>query len=96
MKKLVIVALVMAAFSLPSNAQFVRVQIGFPAGYTVRPARPPHPHAIWVGPEWRWQRGQYVAVPGYWAKPHRHKNKWKSGYWSQGRRGYRWVPGYWR
>jgi hypothetical protein len=96
MKKIIVILAVVLGLSSAADAQFIRVRIGFPVGYSVRPARAPHTGAIWIGPEWRWQRGRYVAVPGYWARPHRHHAVWVPGHWAHSRRGYRWMPGYWR
>lgn len=97
MKKAIVMLAFVLSLSYAADAQFVRVQIGFPARYSVRPSRPaPFHGAIWIGPEWRWQRGRYVAVPGYWARQHRHHAVWVPGYWMNSRHGYRWIPGYWR
>jgi len=80
-----------------STAQHIRVRLDFPAGAIVRPVGgSPFRGAIWIGPEWRWQRGRYVYVPGYWAKPNRRGSIWVPGYWNTTRRGHIWVPGRWR
>lgn len=83
--------------SQDAAAQRVRVRMNFPVGIHIgAPGPAPYMGAVWVGPEWRWQRGRYVAVPGYWARPHRVGAVWVHGHWKYTRRGYIWVPGRWR
>ncbi len=96
MKKIVfIVMLLFTASAL--QAQQVRVRIGFPAGIRAGvPVPAPFRGAVWVDPEWRWQRGAYVSAPGYWARPHKHGATWVSGHWRNTRRSYVLVPGRWR
>jgi len=97
MKKIFILLLLATGISFYAGAQRVQVRLDFPVGIAVRPAGPaPFRGAIWIGPEWRWQSGRYVAAPGYWSRPHRHRAVWVDGYWRHSRRGYVWVPGYWR
>jgi hypothetical protein len=80
-----------------SFAQHVRARMEFPVGTSMRPVgAAPFRGAIWIGPEWRWQRGQYILVPGYWAKPNRRGSVWLPGSWSNTRRGFIWKPGRWR
>jgi len=80
-----------------AHAQHVKVRIGFPVGISIgAPGRAPFGGAVWVGPEWQWRGGNYVCVPGYWARPGRHGAIWVSGHWKYSRHGYRWVPGHWR
>lgn len=80
-----------------AGAQGVQVRLDFPVNIAVRPPGPaPFRAAVWVGPEWRWQGGHYVAVPGHWARPHKHRAVWINGHWRPTRRGYVWVPGRWR
>ena len=79
------------------QAQHIRVRLDFPVGSSVRPVgKAPFGGAVWIGPEWRWQQGQYVHIPGYWAKPGRFGARWVPGHWKQTRRGFIWVPGRWR
>lgn len=79
-----------------SNAQYVKVKLNFPSGVMHAPAPAPFSGAIWIGPEWKWNKGVYVHVPGYWAKPKHHKrNRWIPGHWKYSRRGYIWVSGRW-
>lgn len=94
----IILLVVIAVFSMNySNAQHIRVRLDFPGGASVRPlGNAPYRGAVWIGPEWRWQQGRYVHVPGYWAKPKRHGAIWVPGHWKQSRRGYSWIPGRWR
>ena len=97
MKKLGFVALILFAIITQVNAQHVRMRSGYPSGISVYAGTPrPHAGAIWIGPEWRWHRGYYVSVPGYWARPRYSRAVWVPGYWQHSRRGYRWAPGYWR
>ena len=96
MKKFVVVAMLLA-LAQAVQAQHVRVRLGFPASVGIRAGGPaPFAGAIWIGPEWQWRGGQYVAVPGYWARPRGHRSYWVQGHWKYTRRGYRWVPGHWR
>lgn len=89
--------LLATATMFSADAQRVRVRIDFPSHVMVRPSAPaPFRGAVWIGPEWSWQRGRYVAVPGYWSRPVRYRAVWVNGYWDRGRRGYVWVPGHWR
>ena len=95
--KILITLLFAAGFAIHANAQRVRVQLRFPVGMVVTAPHPaPYRGAIWVGPEWRWYRGRYVAIPGYWARPNRYHHVWARGHWQHARHGYRWIPGHWR
>jgi hypothetical protein len=97
MKTTAIVLLLFVGILSTAHAQYVRVQIGFPSGTHVHAHGPrPHAGAVWIGPEWQWRGGQYVVVPGYWARPNRHGAVWVPGHWKHNRRGYRWIPGHWR
>ena len=97
MKKVMFSVLFMTFFAfMHANAQHVRVQLNFPSGYEVNaPRNAPYPNAIWIGPEWQWRGGRYVAVPGHWERARRHHEIWIPGHWEQRRRGYFWVPGHW-
>jgi hypothetical protein len=96
MKKVLVVAALVFGVSVMANAQHVRVRLDFPVTIRVgAPGPPPFAGAVWIAPDWRWQRGRYVAVPGYWARPHRHRT-YVGGYWRPARHGYVWVPGRWR
>src|SRR6476646_4396656 len=87
--------LTLAVFN--AKAQHVRVQLNFPGGYEVNaPRNAPYPNAVWVGPEWVWRHGRYVAVPGHWERIRRHRGMWVPGYWERRREGYIWIPGHWR
>lgn len=80
-----------------SCAQRVRTALTFPGGVTVvAPGPAPYAGAVWVAPEWKWQRGGYVHVPGYWAKSPGRNKRWVSGHWKNRRGWYVWVPGRWR
>ena len=84
-------------FHSQSKAQCVKVRMNFPMGVTINaPGPAPYRDAVWIGPEWRWQGGQYVHVPGYWARPGKHHRRWMAGHWKYKRGGYYWVPGRWR
>jgi len=96
MKRILIVLTLVLGLNVLANAQHVRVRMSFPVNITIgAPGHVPFRGAIWIGPEWRWQRGHYVCVPGYWARPQRHR-AYVGGYWRHGRHGYVWVPGRWR
>ncbi|MBI1341691.1 MAG: hypothetical protein GC171_02020 [Terrimonas sp.] len=95
--KILITLLIIFSATACLHAQRVQVRLDFPV--TIRKAPPvwaPYGATVWVGPEWRWERGRYIAVPGYWARPYRHHSVWVPGHWLHGRRGYHWVPGHWR
>jgi hypothetical protein len=95
--KLLLIVMIIALITADSTAQHVRVQMNFPIGVAVNPpGPPPFAGAIWIGPEWRWNRGNYVCVPGYWSKPRHHRKYWKAGHWKYTKRGYVWVPGRWK
>ena len=97
MKRYLLVGVLLFSISASLQAQHVRVRLNFPGSVRINaPGVAPFRGAIWIGPEWRWQGGQYVAVPGYWARPYRHRATWVPGHWKYTRRGYRWVPGHWR
>ncbi|MCX6319089.1 MAG: hypothetical protein NTW29_17560 [Bacteroidetes bacterium] len=96
MKRIFFVVCLLIAVS-ELHAQRVRVRMNLPVGARVgAPGAAPFRGAVWIGPEWRWQRGQYVSVPGYWARPARFNAVWVPGHWKYTRRGYKWVPGRWR
>jgi hypothetical protein len=97
MKKIMLVLAIVLGFSFIAGAQRVRVRLDFPVNVSIgAPGPPPFGGAIWIAPEWRWERDRYVAVPGYWARPHHPRAVWTGGYWRHHRRGYVWVPGHWR
>jgi|SRR6218665_574150 len=97
MKKIFLLMFLAVGISFYAGAQRVQIRLDFPAYMSVRAAGPaPFRGAVWVGPQWRWQSGRYVAAPGYWSRPQRHRSMWVEGYWRHSRRGYVWVPGYWR
>ncbi len=82
-------AILVVFYSFSSDAQQVHVRLDFPIGVSVNPpGHPPFRGAIWIGPEWRWQRGAYVVVPGYWSKPKGRHHHWKNGHWKRNRHGY--------
>ncbi|HEV7781978.1 MAG TPA: hypothetical protein VGO58_11975 [Chitinophagaceae bacterium] len=97
MKKIIVILVVLVTLVSSSQAQNVRVQLNFPVGISIgAPGPRPYTGAVWIGPEWQWRGGNYVHVPGYWARPNRHSAVWISGHWKYSRRGYRWVSGHWR
>lgn len=92
-----LLVMLIACSAHSSQAQHIRVRLDFPVGTPVRPVgNSPFRGAVWIGPEWRWQQGQYVHVPGYWGKPQRVGARWIPGHWRHGRKGFIWVPGRWR
>jgi len=94
---MILLAIVLLTIGVVAEAQRVRVQLSFPVTVRVQaPGAAPFRGAIWIGPEWRWNRGHYVVVPGFWAKPRRHRAYRVPGHWQYSRRGYYWRPGYWR
>lgn len=96
MKRVFLIMTLVLGIGACVNAQRVRARIDFPVNITIgAPGPPPFAGAVWIGPEWRWQQDQYVAVPGYWARP-TPRRAWVNGYWVRGHRGYMWRPGRWR
>jgi hypothetical protein len=95
--KLSVVALFFVIGISTTNAQHVKVRIGFPSGISIGAAGPrPYSNAIWIGPEWKWRGGRYECVPGYWTRPHHYGAVWVPGHWKSTRRGEIWVSGHWR
>lgn len=65
MKRVFLIMTLILGIGVCVNAQRVRARIDFPVNITIgAPGPPPFAGAIWIGPEWRWQQDQYVAVPG--------------------------------
>ena len=97
MKKIIIVMALVLGVNLLADAQRVSVRLGFPVGISVNAVGPaPYRGAVWIAPEWRWDHGRYVAVPGYWGRPVHNRGRYAAGYWRYSRHGYVWVPGRWR
>ena len=98
MKMKLIFAAFIILFQLnQANAQHVKVRMNFPGGISIgAPGPRPYHGAIWIGPEWQWRNGNYVSVPGYWARPKHPRAIWVPGHWKNGRHGYRWIPGHWK
>ena len=75
----------------------VFVQFGPPAPQREVIVVRPSPRHVYVPGYYRWNRGRYVWVRGYWVRPPRYRNAWVPGYWNrQPRGGHIWVAGYWR
>ncbi len=100
MKKLLIsAALVLAVLSGTTvDVMAQRVNIGV----SVRPQaphyrRPPMPARgfVWIGESWRWHRGRYVFVPGYWMRPPSRHARYVQGRWERNRNRWVWLDGYW-
>jgi hypothetical protein len=51
---------------------------------------------VWINGFWRWERGDYVWVPGRWARPASGHRTFVAGHWRHDRRGWYYVEGYWR
>ncbi|NWF92312.1 MAG: YXWGXW repeat-containing protein [Syntrophaceae bacterium] len=56
---------------------------------------PPYAEAVWIAGHWKQSRGEWVWVPGYWARPPRPQAVWIPGYWDPKEGGWVWVPGRW-
>ncbi len=96
MKKIIFIP-VLVFIQFIAQAQHVRVKLDFPAGSTrYAVGNPPYRGACWVEPDWKWQQGRYVFVPGHWDKPRGRHHRWVSGHWRHSRRGYVWSPGHWK
>jgi len=50
---------------------------------------------VWVRGFWRWERREYVWVPGRWVRPERGFRTWVPGRWRHRRSGWYWVEGHW-
>ena len=56
---------------------------------------PPHPDAVWRSGHWTYKRGEWIWIPGHWAKrpkPHAH---WIPGHWEPRGGGWIWIDGHW-
>ena len=83
--------------SLSGNSQHIKYRKKFPVNITIiAPGPAPFAGAIWIAPEWQWQNGDYIYIPGYWTKPKKHHRRWISGFWKRTRRGFVWISGYWK
>jgi len=96
--KIIILALLFAAFPMPAPAQFslnVAIDIGPPAlpVYVQPPA--PAPNLIWEPGYWAWGSGGYFWVPGAWVAAPSAGLLWTPGYWYWRTGYYSWHPGYW-
>ncbi len=56
----------------------------------------PGPGYAWVRGYWRWDRDDYVWMPGRWVVIERGYRGWAPGRWVHHRRGWYWVEGHWR
>ena len=63
--------------------------------YYNNPRRPSTRHT-WIPSEYRWHRGGYAYVPGYWMVPPRNGMRYVPGYWQPTRGGYVWISGFWQ
>jgi hypothetical protein len=50
---------------------------------------------VWMRGYWRWERNDYVWVPGRWVRPERGYHKWVPGHWKQSRHHWYWIEGHW-
>ncbi len=59
--------------------------------------KPPMPARgfVWISDSWRWERGRYVFVPGYWMRPPNRNARYIAGRWDRTRYGWVWMDGYW-
>jgi hypothetical protein len=96
--KILILALLFAAYPTPAPAQFalsVSVDVGPPAlPVYVQPAAPA-PNMIWEPGYWGWGSAGYYWVPGVWLYAPQTGYLWTPGYWYANSGYYAWHPGYW-
>jgi hypothetical protein len=93
---LVIILMVIGSSFAPSpvSAQtYVKVRPNWVV--VERPAAPSAAH-IWIGEDWEYRSGHYVATGGHWLLPPHHNWLWVSGRWLHSHKGWQWMPGYWR
>ncbi len=101
MRKLIATAVFALALGA-ATASAAEVYVGF--GPRFGPPPPPRrvmvvrpgPRHVWVPGYYRWNRGRYLWVNGYWTIPPRPHAVWAPGYWAPRRTGYVWISGYWR
>ena len=98
--RLLVAAIVIAAFPLPSMAQ-ISVGIGISVGYAP-PIIPiyeqpyvPEPNYLWIPGYWGWGQYGYYWVPGTWASAPQPGYLWTPGYWGWNAGNYAWNQGYW-
>jgi hypothetical protein len=51
---------------------------------------------VYVRGYWRYDRDDYVWVPGRWVAVERRYHEWVPGHWAHDRHGWYWVEGRWR
>ena len=92
-KLALLVMVVIAAGSFSASAQ-IYVSVRPTWHEVVRPAAP-SPRHVWIGEEWEYRNGAYVATGGHWAMPPHPGWIWVGGHWIHDRRGHQWVAGHW-
>lgn len=97
MKKILFVAVFIAAFTaLPSWSQVV-VRVGPPPRAIVeRPPVSPGPRYVWVGGYYRWNGTKYLWMPGHYVIPPRAGVIWVAPRWNSQGGTWVFVKGYWR
>jgi hypothetical protein len=87
-------------------ALFITLALLFGCGPTVVTVRPPEPllevygpppytGAVWIAGHWKQKTGEWVWVPGQWARPPKPQALWIPGYWDPREGGWVWIPGHW-
>jgi hypothetical protein len=56
----------------------------------------PGPGYVWLNGYWGWRGNRYVWVPGYYARPPRHRAVWVEPRWERYNGRYRFREGHWR
>jgi len=96
--KILILALLFAAYPTPAPAQFslsVAVDVGPPAlPVYVQPAAPAQ-NMLWEPGYWGWGPAGYYWVPGVWVYAPSPGYLWTPGYWAWNSGYYGWHAGYW-
>ncbi|NOT06584.1 MAG: BcpO-related WXXGXW repeat protein [Gemmatimonadales bacterium] len=51
---------------------------------------------VWLRGFWRWDRKDFIWIPGRWALPERGYRSWAPGRWIRARGGWYWIEGHWQ
>ena len=100
-RKLILPAAMVAAFSMPALAQIPVPHLEIHIAHTAPPRirferRPPRPAYgyVWINGAWDWQGDQWIWVPGRWDRPE-GRARWIRPRYRHEYGAYRYEPGHW-
>jgi hypothetical protein len=98
--RLLVVAMVVAAFPLPVMAQLsigIGINVGYAPPFVPVYQQPyvPAPNSVWMPGYWAWGYDGYYWVPGTWTYAPQPGYLWTPGYWGWNAGNYAWNQGYW-